>query len=525
MNNFSSLSEEEYKKICSVIPHNIIVGYFQKNPKEFSKIRPGFRAAAVQNKDAIRLLVTYRERGFISSFVERIVNDWLKDIQPVVQKYQDNGESEITSYIHTLYQSFFSDNVSAYFKLIAKDYSEDQLEMISNLVALLKSIEEKQHELETSSSELKEELNNSERKVEKGEKLLEKANKQLTDLTSKLSELKSLQKQYQKLLSTNEQITKEKDSAFLRIDRLTQQIVLLNESVKELQKEKAELETSIRAKIEEEKEAESLRVESSFPIAPVDMDEFKEYFSYNLESIDVNNSTLPINTLLTTFISSILFQGKPIICNKSYMGTLAKCISNTLAGNAPINTIAFSSDLDEKQICAAIKSSGRIVVLDNFLGNYNETVLLSILDGFKSKIIILSVVYEKTLFYLPKDFFTYSYYVNLSHISGFVRAINPDEDPSVLEEKEITQSEFPSKNRYQDTVLSIALELGYSRLLSEKVTEFICDDISACAVLAFNVIPYVGDVLGKNAFNISESLQRYVGRCPYKKVFEEWFMA
>ena len=47
MNNFLLLSEEEYKKMCSVIPHNIIVGYFQKNPKEFSKIRPGFRASAL----------------------------------------------------------------------------------------------------------------------------------------------------------------------------------------------------------------------------------------------------------------------------------------------------------------------------------------------------------------------------------------------------------------------------------------------------------------------------------------------
>ena len=172
MYNFSSLSEDEYRKICSVIPHNIIIGYFQKNPKEFSKIRPGFRASAVQNKDALRLLVNYRERGFISSFVERIASDWLKDIQSVIQEYQNNGESEITSYVHTLYQSFFSDNVSAYFKLINKDYSEDQLEMIANLVALLKNIEEKQHELEASSRELKDELTACERKAEKSEKSL-----------------------------------------------------------------------------------------------------------------------------------------------------------------------------------------------------------------------------------------------------------------------------------------------------------------------------------------------------------------
>jgi hypothetical protein len=151
--------------------------------------------------------------------------------------------------------------------------------------------------------------------------------------------------------------------------------------------------------------------------------------------------------------------------------------------------------------------------------------LLSILDKYKSKIIILSVTYERTLFYLPKDFLTYCYYVNLSRVSEFVRARTPDEDPSILTEKEIMQAVFPSKNRFQDTVRSIALELGLSALISDKVAEFVSDDISACAVLSLSIIPYLSDVLGKNAFNISETLQRYINRCPYKKVFEEWFMA
>ena len=523
MYNFSSLSEDEYRKICSVIPHKIIVGYFQRNPKEFSKIRPGFRSTAVQNKDAIRLLVNYRERGFISSFVERIVGDWLKDIQSVIQDYQNNGESEITSYIHTLYQSFFSDNVSAYFKLINKDYSEDQLEVIANLVTLLKNIDDTQHELETSSRELKEELSACERKAEKSEKKLEKANKKLEELTLKQSELESLQKEYQKLLNDYEQSTKDYETVVLQVEELKKQIVSLNEAIATLQKEKEQLEISIRAKIEEEKEFEALCMKSSLPIAPVDIDEFNEYFSYNLESIGVVNSDLPINMLLTTYMSCVLFQGKPIICNKICADTLTKCLSNTLVNNTPANYISFSPDLDEKRICSALNTSGRIVVLDNFLGNYNETLLLSMLDKFKSKIIILSVTYEKTLFYLPRDFLAYCYYVNLSRISGFVRAILPDEDPSILTEKENVQMTYPAKNRFQDTVRSIALELGFPALISDKVAEFVCDDRSACAVLLLSIIPYMSDVLGKNSFNISETLQRYINRCPYKKVFEEWF--
>jgi hypothetical protein len=71
------------------------------------------------------------------------------------------------------------------------------------------------------------------------------------------------------------------------------QIVSLNGAIATLQKEKEQLEISIRAKIEEEKEFEALCMKSSLPIAPVDIDEFNEYFSYNLESIGVVNSDLP----------------------------------------------------------------------------------------------------------------------------------------------------------------------------------------------------------------------------------------
>ena len=525
MNNFAFLTEEEYLKICSVIPHNLISDYLKKNPKEFAKIRPGFRPSSVQKNDAIKLLVTHREHGFVYSFVEKIVNKWLKDIQNAVQDYKDNGESEITSYIHALYQSYFSDNVSAYFKLIDKNYNEEQLEMISNLVNLLKNIEEKQCELESTTTELRDALSNNERKVAKSEKLLEKTNKQLMDLISKLNNLKLIEKQYQKLVVDFEKTTKEKESIIQQVGCLEKQVFSLNETVKKLKQEKESLETSIREKIEAENERTSLLLETSSPLAPIDMDEFEEYFSYNLESIDVVNSALPVNKMLTTYMADILFRGKPIICNKSYANSLIRCVSNTLVGDDSISSITYTPEYDEKSLTIAIKNCGRIVMMDNFLGNYNETILLSILDRFKSKIIILTVTYEKTLLYLPKDFLAYSYYVNLSHIPSFGKALITDEDPSVIEEKENETVRITAPNRFHDIIISIAEELGFSRLLSEKASEFITDDLSACATLAFYLIPYVDEVLGKNAFNTSESLQRYASHSPYKVLFEEWFMS
>ena len=116
------LSLEETQFICASIPHVDVIKYFKKNPKEFSKIRPGFRPAAVTPKDATRLLTNNINRDFISSFVEKTIEMWLSKIQTAYEGYLDEGKSETASIVHTLSQSYFSDNVTAYFKLTDKDY-------------------------------------------------------------------------------------------------------------------------------------------------------------------------------------------------------------------------------------------------------------------------------------------------------------------------------------------------------------------------------------------------------------------
>lgn len=525
MSDLSRLSDEEYKNICVLIPHEIIVQFFKKNPQEFSKIRPGFRATRVQNQEALKLLCSFRDRVFISRFVGKIVDKWLKEIQEYVQKYQNNGEDEISSYIHTLYESYFAENVTAYFKLIEKEYNSDQLEMISNLVLMFKGVKEKEKELKSEIVKLKDKINKCKKEDENREKFLEKTSKYVIDLKSKIKEIESIQDKYQELCNNFKQISKEKKNCEIEIENLEKQIILLRDNVKNLQNEKIELEATIRLKIE--KETEIQRIEPSYPLVPKNIDEFKENFSYNLESIGVRNSPLPIKKLLVAYLSDILFKGKPIICNKICVETLSKCISNTLVGNEPITKIAFSKVCDEKNLFNAINKSGRIVILDNFLGNYNETILISILDKFKSKIILLSVVYEKTLLYLPTDFLAYCYYINLSHISSFIKELIPNAIPSTIDEEIIEQPKCHSSSasdRNKEIIKLIALDFGYSILVSEKTTAHINDDLSACATLVFNLIPYVREVLGKNAFNISETLQRYVDHSNYKYVFEKWFM-
>lgn len=523
MNDFSLLSDEEFRKICSAIPLTYIVGYFKKNSKEFSKIRPGFRAASIQSKDAIKLLVSYRERRFISSFVEKIANGWIQEIDSAIQKYQENGDSEIAANIHALYQSFFADNISAYFKLIDKNYTEEQLDMMSSMIFLLKKEDADQQKNILSINETIEKINFIEKKTDKSDVVLKQAAEQISSLTAELQALSSIRAQSQNLLTEYRQLKDERDQYASQINKLSKQITELSVAVEKLKNDKSELEVTIKAIIEEEKENTTIQFAPTFPLSPIDMDEFKEYLMYNFESIDINGTHIQ---LLSSYISNILFQGRPIICNKCYLRTLVNCISNTLVGNKSTTVIEYTPDIDVNRICAALANSERIVILDNFLGNYNETILLSLLEHFKSKIIFLSETYERTLFYIPKDFLLYCNYINLSHIPSFIKSLELDEDPSVLEEKEVYYNKsYNQKNRYQNIAVSIATELRYSVALTERIVEFIDDDLSLCGMLLFNIIPYMNDVLCENPFNISVSLQKYVTRCPYKTVFEEWFMS
>lgn len=521
MINFSVLSEDEYVKICSVIPHDIITGYFRRYPEEFQKICKGFRASAVKNKEAINLLIAFKDRSFISSFVERIVKKWITEIMEVVDGYKNDGESELTAYIHTLYQSFFADNVSAFFKLIEKEYDNDKLNIITNLVSLLKEIDNNQREWENVAKKAKDELNSSEKK---NNRVLEKANKQIDDLTLRLEKLQLLDKQFGELTEEYNILKNTNTVQKKNLEGLRTQISQLKVSIKELQKQNEEMEVTIRKKINNEQEVAAISACFSNPIRPTDLTEFQEYLSYNLESIGVKNNPLPISDLLSVYMANILFQGRPVVCNKSYVDVLTKCISNTLIGKTSIDTVVFSVEFDEKKITKTILSCGRIVVLDNFIGNFNESLLISLLNRFKNKILILTVTYDGTLRYITKEFFAYCNYVNLSSIPVFSSSINPDEDPSILEEEEYIFSETTKNNRFQLQLNRIMTELGYSKIIVNITSLNVSNDLSLCGYLIFNIVPFWIDVNLKNPFNYSEALQRYVNKCPYKSIFEEWFL-
>lgn len=147
MNYLSQLTEDEVHFICSVLPYKETVAYFTRHPKEFTKIRPGFRANAISKYNVSNLLFSYRNKLFISKFIEKYIGVWLSQIQEHIRKCLEDGESKDLAFIHTLPFCFFADNVNLYFNLVNEEYPEEYIALLSVTVKVIKESTNKQERL------------------------------------------------------------------------------------------------------------------------------------------------------------------------------------------------------------------------------------------------------------------------------------------------------------------------------------------------------------------------------------------
>ena len=111
------------------------------------------------------------------------------------------------------------------------------------------------------------------------------------------------------------------------------------------------------------------------------MDEFQDYLGYNLENIGIETST-DYYSLLRNHLCEILFMGKPIIVSRNTGYTLIKCVSNTLISSASIATLVYSPNITVEVIEEFLVMKNRIVCLDNFIGNFDEGILATVLDRY-----------------------------------------------------------------------------------------------------------------------------------------------
>lgn len=527
MSYLTTMTEDEIRYVCSVIPLQKSVGYFKKNPKDFAKVMPGFRATSLKNQDQVSsILFRNRNQHFISSFIEKHISRWLDEIGAAINEKTEEGESKESALLQTLQHCFFVDNIGLYFKLTGEEYTGELLSMFSASIRLIKDADTECERTKSKLDRKTAEFSRLETELERVQAEQSKMSQKLSEHVDEIKTLKranaDLDKSKGVIASHEQTIESLKQKAQEREDYIQQ----LNVALSVVREEQQQLEKKIREEIAKQKEMEKYRQDTAQkPKYPKNIDEFKDYLGYNFENIGVlaNSDYYP---LLKDYLSDILFQGKPIIISRSTGLSLMKCVSNTLVETPVISTLAFADDITEKLIDGFLSQDKRIVCLDNFIGNYNESTLITICDRHKDKIIFLTVAYDHTLCFVPDELMRYCHYLNLNRIEAFASGKELTEDPSIMDEVETAVTSKAPDARWSGALKEMLEEFGVLGALSACKSSLVTDEMSLCRQLAFDVLPYCTDVLKIAPFNISERLVKYAGysgRCLYKDLFRRWF--
>lgn len=262
------------------------------------------------------------------------------------------------------------------------------------------------------------------------------------------------------------------------------------------------------------------------PLHPVDMDDFDEHFSYNLSNIGFNK-TLDGARAFVVYLKKIVFDGIPLLIKRGLGINLANCLSNTLYGETYAEMLSYSNGLGIQKIRDFLSSSdARVVCIDGFIGNCNEIELMSVLEQYRNKIIIITYMFDKTLRYIPPEILSYVRFVCADEFSSLLKRKDITEEPSTIEEEAYTyQKSFPN-NRYQKIFREIVQQCGLNSDISNTLADEIDDEKHMNNLLMFTLLPYLTKVLGISPYNCSKRLQKYAGetgRCPNKEILMRWF--
>lgn len=527
MNHLPMMTEDEIKYVCSVIPLQESVLYFKQYPKDFAKVMPGFRATSLRNQEQVSdVLFRSRRQSFISSFIEKHISRWLEEIQREISLIMDNGESKESAWLQTLPFCFFVDDIGIFFKLIGEEISADNITLLGLSIKRIKDLDIESKKLVDLLSKKEQEQVRFKDETKRIQAELDKSSKKLIERSGEIRVLKRTNADLEKLAEVVR--AKEQDIEVLekKVQERNVTIQQLKAELSATLSEQLQLESRIREELKKQKAAKLIeQVASAKPRCPQDIDEFRDYFGYNLENLGIQTSA-EYYSLFKDYICEILFTGKPIIISRNTGFPLMKCVSNTLVSSLTVATLVFAPDISVEAIDEFLSAKNRIMCLDNFVGNFDEAILSTICERHKDKILFLTVAYDKTLRYVPEEFLKYCHYLNINRIEAFAQGRELTEDPSIVEEVETSNIYIKPDVVWAPLLKEILDEFGVCSGLSVYKSLLVSDEASLCRLLAFDILPYCADVLNAMPFDISERLNKYAGdkgRCPYKELFRRWF--
>lgn len=564
MNYIEILNDDELKFLCSNIPVIIVKEYFNKNSKEFQKIKPGFRAKTLTNDEIFDILYDNQADPFISNMLNKFLLKELENIDSLTKNYR--GKSDEFNLICSLNRSIFINNIPLYFKLSGKEVSKEYVDIMSGYA---KDISE----LIDDNTEFLNKLKIANKEIKTLTTKNNKDNSKIEKLNEKLEQYKNIEKQNKKTIIEIDELKKKDFESNKKIEEYISLQKSSKNTIEDLKSRLSTLEKNLEKSISKEehlttiknlksdydhkldenhKEIQNLKIERSnlekeiitwkdrfnmdnfiddellHPLRPKSMEEFEEFFEYNVESLGINTSETTYK-LLFKYIESIAFLGYPILIKYRAGMNLANILSNTLEDKKFVRSINIDKDTKLYEINHFLKSTNdRVVIINNLIGNGREFEVLPMLLNNKNKIIIVTYLHDRTLYYLPQETLEYFNYVNLSSYKILSKELYLEEDGSKIEEEEYIYDKDLTleNNRYTRIFDKITKELGFGLNFSSRIG-FCIDDIDKLdSILLFSILPFVRDVLKINPYEKSIELQKYAGRdskSKNKSIYLEWF--
>ena len=139
MNYIELITPDEKTTLCEIVTGRNFKELFKQNEKEFAKIQKGFRAKTLPDMRALMIATNNIDKPFIASFVNGMVDTWLKKIQNNIESLEKEGSTHDNALAVTLLDSYFSDNVDLYLKLSGKTLDEKALAKLYERMGSIKS--------------------------------------------------------------------------------------------------------------------------------------------------------------------------------------------------------------------------------------------------------------------------------------------------------------------------------------------------------------------------------------------------
>jgi hypothetical protein len=472
----------------------------------------------VSEADASKLFASNIASSYlIKDFTEFLVSRWIEEISDAIAKELTAGKNERAAIIATLPYSFLSGCSSVYFKLVDTELPDDDISIITEAVASVKVVLDEKNAMmlknEDTIATLKNDIKTSLLELRKVNKSLEKCNRQIVSIKDKRAkEIKAQKSIFDKKAGELEKKLKAAEAVNAEL-REELNAIASGQALDMKQ-------TSAKHFVESSK-VDYVESKPSSQMAPIHFEEFCEYLGYNFNNIGVSNQIRP---LLVRYIANVLFDGKPIVVDKVTGELLIKCVSNTLLGKQKVIKAVYP---DLNSIITILESEARVVCLDNFIGNCNETELISVAEQHKDKIIFITAAYERSLYYISREFLKYCIYINLNRIGAFSGTKKLTEDPSSFEEEALTDSPAAVDKRATEILRKILFELEYPSSVIEVLCDGVSGDDDVDGILLFTVLPYCKDVMGEDPYCVSEYLQKYTvssRRGSLRELYESWFL-